>query len=205
MALATYTDLLASVATWINRSDLTAVIPDFVALAESRLSRDLRLRKQVSATTLSTVANTRGVTLPTDFLELENISISSTTPQAAMSVVTPEILDRKYPDTYSVGQPIVYALLGDQILFGPTPDGVYTIAIDYYARFTALSTTPTNWLLTNHPGLYLFPTLAEAHLYMMDQAQASIWEQRYQAAVDSLQSTDDESLRSGSAMRVRVL
>ena len=45
MALANYADLTASVANWLNRTDLTAIIPDFVAMAESDISRDLRLRK----------------------------------------------------------------------------------------------------------------------------------------------------------------
>ena len=35
MALDNYTNLIASIADWVNRSDLTAVIPDFVTLAES--------------------------------------------------------------------------------------------------------------------------------------------------------------------------
>lgn len=205
MALSTYSDLKAAVAEWLNRGDLTAVIPDFISLAESRIARDLRIRKQVTTATLSTVANTRGIALPDDFLELENITLTSTTPQGALSVVTPEILDRKYPESYSIGQPVVYALLGNQILFGPTPDAAYTVSVDYYARMAALSSTPTNWLLTNHPGVYLFSTLAEAHLYMMDQNQATLWEQRYQAAAKSIQDSDDDGIYSGSAMRVRVL
>jgi len=44
MSLANYTDLLASVATWLNRTDLTSVIPDFVTLAEERIARDLAER-----------------------------------------------------------------------------------------------------------------------------------------------------------------
>ena len=33
MALTTYTELKASVADWLNRTDLTNVIPDFISLA----------------------------------------------------------------------------------------------------------------------------------------------------------------------------
>ena len=32
MALANYTDLQSSIAAWAHRSDLTAIIPDFIAL-----------------------------------------------------------------------------------------------------------------------------------------------------------------------------
>ncbi len=205
MAIATYSDLQTSVANWLKRSDLTSIIPDFITLAEARIARDLRLRRQVTNTTLSTVAGTQTVTLPSDFLEMENITLTNTTPPAALSVVTPEIMDRKFPNGYVTGQPVVYAIVGDAIQFGPTPDAVYTVSLDYYQRFAALSTTPTNWLLTNHPGVYLFGALAEGAPYLMEDERTPLWDTKYRAEVAALQQADDAALRSGSAMRVRTL
>ncbi len=205
MAIATYSDLQSSVAAWLKRSDLTAIIPDFITLAEARIARDLRLRKQVASTTLSTVAGTQGVTLPSDFLEAENLTLSSTSPPGALSVVTPEILDRKFPAAYVTGQPVVYTVVGDQLLFGPTPDAVYPISLAYYQRWAALSVSSTNWLLSNHPNVYLFAALAEASGYLFNDERIPMWEAKYQADVRSLQQADDAALRSGSAMRVRTL
>jgi len=205
MAIATYSDLQTSVANWLKRSDLTSIIPDFITLAEARIARDLRLRRQVTNTALSTVAGTQTVTLPSDFLEMENITLTNTTPPAALSVVTPEIMDRKFPANYANGQPVVYTIVGDAIQLGPTPDAVYTVSLDYYQRFAALSTTPTNWLLTNHPGVYLFAALAEASGYVFNDERMPTWEAKYQADVQALQRADDTALRSGSAMRVRTL
>lgn len=205
MALATYTDLLASVASWMDRTDLTAVIPDFVTLAEARIARDLRIRKQISIATLTTTAGVQGVTIPSDFLEIENITLTSTSPPASLAVVTPEILDRKFPMNYQTGQPQVYCLLADSINFGPTPDAAYTVSVDYYARLAALSSTPTNWLLTNHPMVYLAGALCEGWLYLQDADKVALWDQRYRSEVKQLQETDDSSLRSGSEMRVRTL
>ena len=48
MALTTYTELKASLADWLNRTDLTAAIPDFITLAESQMERQLRLRQMMS-------------------------------------------------------------------------------------------------------------------------------------------------------------
>ena len=42
MALTNYTGLKASIADFLNRDDLTSVIPDFVALAEAQINRDVR-------------------------------------------------------------------------------------------------------------------------------------------------------------------
>lgn len=205
MALATYSDLLASVATWLNRSDLTAVIPDFVTLAEGRIARDLRLRKQITTATLTTVAGTPAVTLPSDFLEAENITLSSTSPMGSLSVVTPEYLDRRYPSGYFTGKPQVYAFIADTLVFGPTPDDAYTVRLDYYQRIPALATTATNWLLTNHPSVYLNACLVEGSAYLMDAEKAQAYETRYRADAAFLQQQDDAALRSGSAMRVRTL
>ena len=205
MTISNYTDLQSSIASWLVRTDLTAVIPDFITLAEGRIARDLRLRRQVTSVNLSTVASTQTVALPSDFLEAENLSITSGYPPGALSVVTPEILDRTFPNNILAGQPVVYAIIGDNLAFGPTPDAVYTVKLQYYQRFTALSTAGTNWLLTNHPSLYLNACLVEGHAYLHDEAKARAYNERYAADVETLQTTDDASLRSGSAMRVRAL
>lgn len=205
MALGTYAALKTSIASWLKRSDLTSVIPDFIALGEARIARDLRLRKQVVTTTLNTTAGVQYITLPSDFLEAENITVN-TTPPRPVSVVTPELLDVKYPANTWTGVPAVYALLGDQMQFGPTPDAVYPISLAYYQRFTALSNdSDTNWLLTNHPSIYLFAALSEAEPFLVNDPRAATWEAKYANDVKNLQDADDTSLRSGSAMRVRTV
>lgn len=204
MALATYNDLAASISTWMAR-DMSALAADLVKLAEARVARDLRLRAQVAQTTLTTVAGTQTVALPSDWLETENIGLSSTTPPRALHVVTPELMDEKFPAGYSPGTPTDYCVVGTNLQLGPTPDAVYTIQLDYYQRFAALSGTGTNWLLTYHPNVYLWACLAEASLYMMDEQRATLWDAKYQNAVKLLQDTDDTAIHSGSSMRVRTV
>jgi hypothetical protein len=41
MALDSYANLKSAVGDWLNRADLSAVIPDFIAMAEAQLSRRL--------------------------------------------------------------------------------------------------------------------------------------------------------------------
>ncbi len=38
MALTTYTELKTSIGDWLNRSDLTTAIPDFISLAEAQIT-----------------------------------------------------------------------------------------------------------------------------------------------------------------------
>lgn len=202
MALANYTDLQASVAAWLNRTDLTAIIPDFITIAEGFHSRDLRLRKQINAITLSTSPNQRGTYLPTDFLEFENVSLLAS-PERQLTYATVEQLDSVYPNNGQSAEPSLYTIEGDQLLFGPTPDGVYQISVLYYSRFTSLSTIATNWLLTNHPTAYLYAALMQACIYIKDKSGAAEYKALYEEVVKDLQTQDDRAQHSGSTLRVR--
>ncbi len=67
MALTTYTELKASVADWLNRTDLTSVVPDFIALAEAQIERTLRTRQMIVRATAS--IDTEYSAVPADSLE----------------------------------------------------------------------------------------------------------------------------------------
>jgi hypothetical protein len=202
MALANYTDLLASVASWMNRTDLTAVIPDFVTIAESRIARDLRHRKQLVSDTLTASTSTRAVALPSDWLEFSNLTIDGT-PDAILQAVTMEHLNANYPEAGYSAKPIVFAVDGDNVLFGPLPDDAYTVNIDYFARFPALATDATNWLMTNHPKVYLAACMAEAASFTFDPQRAAEWNAIYKGEIAELQKDDDASAHSGSVLRVK--
>lgn len=203
MALATYSDLQASIASWLNRTDLTAVIPDFVVLAEGRIANDVRIRQQIATSTLTTLTTTRSVALPSDFLEFEDVSISGD-PDTPCQFITKERLDSQYPENGASGKPFVYTIEGDYILFGPTPDAAYTVNIAYYERFDPLATTATNGLLTNHPNIYLYACLREAALFTMDDVRVAHWEQLYRDAVKTLETANEKATHSGSALQVKL-
>lgn len=204
MSLTTYAGLQAAIAGWLHRSDLAAVIPDFIALAEGRIARDLRLRRQIAKVTLQTTAGTQGINLPDDYLEAENITLDGGTPRQ-LTFVPIEHLDTKYPATYTA-MPAVYTLLGNQLLMGPVPDAAYDVEISYYARFAPLSdANPTNWLLQNHPSIYLFCALSETELYTMNDERAGLWAAKATQEIDALQAGDDTAVHSGTVLRVRTV
>ena len=57
MAIGTYAELQTAVANWLGRDDLTARIPEFIDLAEARLSRELETREQEKRATASTAGS----------------------------------------------------------------------------------------------------------------------------------------------------
>lgn len=204
MALANYTDLQASIASYLHRTDLSVQIVDFIALAEARIARDLRLRSQVTTATLTTTANSQAVALPTGWLENENVSLTGTLP-VNLRYANIEYLDTAYPDGYSPSRPAVYSIEGNNMLLGPTPDAAYTIALLYYKKMDALAVTPTNFLLTTHPSIYLFAALAEACTFLEEDARVSLWEAKYKKDLADVQSKDTQGQFSGAALRVRTL
>lgn len=58
-----YADLQAAIANWLARADLTDQIPTFIALAEARLNRDLRLAS-MQVTRSGTADANRQINLP---------------------------------------------------------------------------------------------------------------------------------------------
>ena len=86
MAISTKAELHTAVANWLNRSDLTSRIPEFIELAEAGFNRNLRTRQMLSRSTTTTSA--QYISLPSDFLELLNIEITSTTPPKRLIYTT---------------------------------------------------------------------------------------------------------------------
>lgn len=68
MALTTYALLKTTIANYLNRTDLTSYLGDFITLTESRLNRELRVREMVNTdTSTTTVSGTQSYSLPSGF------------------------------------------------------------------------------------------------------------------------------------------
>lgn len=194
MALANYADLQASIANWLSRTDLGAVIPDFIALAESSIMTDVRLRPTV--TTLATVANQAHVALPADWLEFVYVKYNSD----PLRYIAPDVLRQ---NNLLTGDLAHYSVEGERLLLNPTPTSVLTLGVSYHAKLAALSATPTNWLLTAHPDVYLFKSMAMAYAYLQDEAKALGWDGQYDALCAKLKMVYAGSRSKGSPLRIR--
>jgi len=76
MAISTFAELKTSVADWLNRADLTAVIPDFISLAEAQINRQLRTHDMVKR--VQATIDSDYFTVPTDWLETISLIRTST-------------------------------------------------------------------------------------------------------------------------------
>ena len=206
MALSTFTELKDAVADWLDRSDLTARIPDFITLAEARISRDLRIRPMEVRSIMYTSSGQKYFNLPGGYLQMRNIQLN-TNPTQPLEYITPEMLDRLYGSN-TTGKPRAYTLIGDEIQLSPIPDAAYELEMAFYEKFTALGdgtsgTVTTNYLTKNAPDVLLYGALMEAEPFIKNDERLAVWLNGYSNAVDKLQKADQQDRHSGSAMRVR--
>jgi hypothetical protein len=202
MAITTYAELKTAVANWLNRDDLTAVIPDFISLTEADINRNVRHWRMEQRATASLDA--RYTTLPSDFLEAVRFHLS--VDQGPIELLTPLALQiRRENNNDTKGKPQFYAIIAGQIEVWPTPDDAYTGELYYYSRTPALSdSNTTNWALTYFPDLYLYGSLSQSAPYLVDDARLGTWAALYQNATDGINNANDKAKFGGTGLRLQV-
>ena len=204
MAISNYSTLQASIGDWLNRSDLTAVIPDFITLAEAQFNRNIRHRRMVERATATLDSEYSAV--PADWLESLRYQIN-TNPITVMEFVSPDQAALLKGANGTTGKPIYYTQIGQQFQVVPAPDSgsAYTGELTYYATIPALSVSnTTNWLLTDSPDLYLYGALLQAAPYLQDDQRLSTWGTLYERCLNDLKVSDERSRMATSALRMRA-
>jgi len=203
MALTTYTELKASIADWLNRTDLTAAVPDFISLAEAQMERTLRTRQMIVRATAS--INTEYSAVPDNFLETKSIKLN-TNPVTALTFESIDALDSLKSTTYiSAGKPQYFGIVGGQIRVLPEPDATYTAELIYYAKLSKLSSSvASNFLLAQAPDVYLYGSLMQAAPYLKDDARIPVWAAIYTRGLEELQIADDRGATSGGSIMMRA-
>ena len=215
MAINTYATLQTAVANWLDRSDLTDRIPEFIALAEARMNRTLRLALMlnIDQTTLggvaTLVAGTRDYALPSGYLQMVDFHLR-TSPITTLSYLTPENMNRMWAGSQG-GKPLAYTIFSDNssgtpiksVRLGPAPDSAYDYSIMFYKKIDALSVAnTTEAMLTDNPDVYLYGALLEAEPFLMNDQRVQLWATAFQESLNALQEQDNKDRHSGSAMRV---
>jgi hypothetical protein len=200
MALSTYAELQASIADFLNRDDLTASIPTFIALAEARISRDLKHWKQEKRVT--TTFNEQYELIPNDMIEA--LSLQHVGGGRIMTMASTEMQERRGYTDYVAGKPTSVRLTAGQFELFPTPDEAYSVSLLYRGRIPALADDNTStWLLLDAPDVLLYAALGMSAPYLKDDARLTVWAALYQSAVDAL-NAESKSAKSIGTMRMGV-
>ena len=206
MAIQTYSDLNARIADWLNRGDLVSVIPDFITLFETSFNDDPRGRIQKSVVISTADVANELTPLPADYIQMQNLRVpgSQNYPEGLQFLTSQQV--GQFRATYSTaGEPAYYAIIGNQIRLLPVPDQQYTLEMEYFGKLPSLSNTnPTNWLLNDHPHLYLYGALIAAEPYLKNDDRVATWKALFNEAMEALNTTDDRALFSGAPLKMRT-
>jgi hypothetical protein len=161
----TWTELKTELAALAIRDDLDDLIPNFIGYAENWFQRELFSPEREETATLTV---TNGVaSLPTDFGGVKMVYVDGDR-DTVLSQVTPDRLRALYPST-DTDTPLHFAIEGETMLFGAIPTTGLVIKLKYIEGILTLgSGQATNWLLTDHPDLYVNASLAELYAYTRD-------------------------------------
>ena len=181
MALSNFTELKSSIANWIHRNDLSAVIPDFITLAESRMSLELDVDQLQKTATITTVSGSDTVALPSDFKSMIDATITMGSVMYVLDKMPAQLLRNRW-GSYTSNSPQSYSILNTKLKLGPIPNGDYDIVLEYNCTVPSLSdSNPTNDLLTAYPDMYLHCCLIYAATFIRDAEMVGAMETLYNA------------------------
>lgn len=193
MSISTYSELQTAVASWLNRTDLSSVIPDFIALAGSDIRNDVSVQAMESLATGSLTGET--LAHPARLTEVRRLVVADT----PRDYVTPDEYQRLQK---AQSQSKVYTSIGQSlyILNGTSGDAYSLLSRAAFAPFSAGS--DTNWLLTNAPDVYLFAACKHGAVYLKDAQDEARFTALYNAAAGRV-SAQEKRAGHGAPLRVR--
>lgn len=193
MAITNYGELDTALDNWLQRTDLTSRIAEFIRLAEAKFDRYIR-HPQMHIRATATL-NAQYLALPADWLEAVSLHID-TTPITQLQSLPPERLVEYRMGRSAAGRPKFYSIVGTTLEAYPTPDQSYTIEMLYWARLEKLNsanTSSTNWLLLQYPDIYLYGALCEAEAFTYNDERLPLWKSLLEQALTELRAEADRA------------
>lgn len=196
MSLANYTGLLASVADFLSKSNLTAVIPDFVTMAEAEMNRRLDVRQMESQSDFSIAGETAPI--PADFRGVKSFRVQNT-PRTKLAYISPDQMDDVFDGAVTDSTPYYYTIVGETFLFSPNVT-TGDVRLRYRASIPPLASNATNWLLTAHPDAYLYGSLMHSAPYLRDDPRLPLWQSAFAQIIADI-NADGQKQALGSTLQ----
>lgn len=194
-AIFDYATLVSECEDQLDRDDLTAKFPRFVQMVEAYLKKRLRTLDQETIT--QWLVSSETTALPDDCLSIRSLYIEGQPDRPLRQV--------SYPSQEFSGAantPVAYSRIGDTLKLAPPPDSEIVLEMAYTARFTPLTAeSVSNWIIGDHPDLYFYGTLAHAFAYISDTANAQIYGDLFESAINTLVEARNRD-RFGSGLQV---
>ena len=204
MALNTFTALKASIADFLNRDDLTAVIPDFISLAEAQINRDVRHWKMEARSSGQQSSGDEYMQIPADWVETIRLHLTGTGTTVVNLVSRDSMADKRAGQEDTAGTPIMYTHADGQFQLYPTPSTDTDFELLYFQKIPSLISNSDNWLLLEAPDVYLYGALLHSAPYLVEDQRIAVWAQMYSAAVQRLNEVSEDARFSGSGLKLKI-
>lgn len=208
--ISTYTELKASILKWLTKQSgdtyfNDAMLDDIIYLAETEMSRRLRVRQMRAQVSFDLIAGDNTQALPDGFIEPYVVYRTGATDEPNIEYRDPSIFANKSLFTRT-GIPQFFYIDQSSLVFGAVPSSDTNITVDYYKSISNLSSTvATNTILTAFPDLYLVACLKQAYMANQDDKEI-IYEQRMDKLIDQVNRVDSKNnLTSGSKGSARAI
>jgi hypothetical protein len=203
MALSTYADLQAALANLLGRTDLTGSIPDFIALFEADFDgrADTAMHRRRICRSSADI-DSEYAALPENFMAVQSIALA-TDPVRRLEYIEPDSMVRLIEDQSAwealnqagfgadPAPPKYYTVVGTEIRFFPAPQATYSCDLTAYERLARLSpTTPSNWLSTYFPQVYLYGSALHSAPFLADDERLATWRGLYEESVAKCAGAD---------------
>jgi len=203
MAITTYAELKTAIANWLNRDDLTSVIPDFISLTEADMERKIRHWRMEKRATVQ--LDDQYSRVPSDWLESIRFYLSGGDTYELRQTSHSDMINRRMNAANVSGRPQYFAMSDGAFEIFPTPDAAYTAELLYYGRTPALSDSNTsNWVLEYAPDVYLYGALMHSAPYLVEDQRAQVWASLYQSAIDNVNMASEKARSTTSGMRMSI-
>ena len=186
-------ELKAAIAAYAHRADIAPLMATFLPLAEARIYTGEANSPKLRCAAMHQAATLADGTRPAGFLEA--IKITPTGHPARPLGYR--------PITHMPHECHAFSWDGATLVL--SRDQAFPVDLTYYARLaTPVDDADTNWLMDNHPGIYLSSVLVEVARWSVDEAMGAREASNYASAVTALNSAEKAAAFSGSLLTMKA-
>tara|TARA_R110000751_G_scaffold13143_1_gene44433 strand:- start:953 stop:1588 length:636 start_codon:yes stop_codon:yes gene_type:complete len=204
-SLADLDDLRELIQDTLNRSDLSASVDNWIALARIDINSRIKVAAQETTASVAITAGSTTSPLPSAYGELRTMTYEvdqNDIRELFLGPISPITTDQM---SANPGYPRYFAVTGDTFLWDQIPDASWTATCLYYKavpEFDFSDGTDTNWIMTAYPNVLLYGSLMSALAKIGNDVRAGIWRTFYTEAFENMMD-DDKAKRWNGIPRMR--
>jgi hypothetical protein len=198
--------LVEHVRTYLERTDQATLekIPLFIMLAEQVIASQIKFLGNLTVQTSAMVQGTNIIDKPARWHKTVSMNITVAGKRYPVLLRKYEYLREYWPDPASEDVPKFYCDYDyTHWMVAPTPNAAYNFEVLYYERIQPLeSANQTNWFTIYAPQALLYGTLLQAMPFLKNDDRIPMWQQQYEAIMQTLMAEDKLRVADRQAIAV---